>query len=259
MTIKLFYFNKLSNFGDALSPLLFERLFSHKVEYADVESCDCMAVGSLLRHLVLKRWKRLARLQFRPVIVWGSGFIKNCKTQSVRNMDVRLIRGPLSAALLGLENTPFGDPGLLANELLQSTPTKRYRWGIIPHYFDSKLPTIRELCNNTPNHLLIDIAGDPDTVLQQIASCDFIASSSLHGLIAADALNIPNLWLSLSDKLIGGSWKFQDYFLSIGRKLPSPLTLGKERNLSKFEEGINTNYWQHIPEIQKGIKDSFPY
>lgn len=43
-------------------------------------------------------------------------------------------------------------------------------------------------------------------------SCKCILSSSLHGLIFADALGIPNRRIVLSDEIIGGDLKFDDYY-----------------------------------------------
>ncbi len=38
----------------------------------------------------------------------------------------------------------------------------------------------------------------------------------LHGLILADAYNIPSLRFTLSDKIIGGDFKYQDYYSGVG-------------------------------------------
>lgn len=66
---------------------------------------------------------------------------------------------------------------------------------------------------------------DWTSVIEQIASCDYIASSSLHGLIVAEAYGIPNLWLEISGKLLGGHFKFHDFFLSLGKDRKSPFLL----------------------------------
>ena len=47
-------------------------------------------------------------------------------------------------------------------------------------------------------------------------SCETIASSSLHGLIAADSFHIPNLWIKLSNRIIGNDFKYHDYYSSYG-------------------------------------------
>ena len=45
-----------------------------------------------------------------------------------------------------------------------------------------------------------------------MAQCKFILSSALHGLICADSLNIPNKHIILGNDVIGGEYKFKDYY-----------------------------------------------
>ena len=52
----------------------------------------------------------------------------------------------------------------------------------------------------------------PDTFFAELTSCAAIASSSLHGLIFGEAYGLPTLWLRVSDKVIGGGFKFADWF-----------------------------------------------
>ncbi len=62
---------------------------------------------------------------------------------------------------------------------------------------------------------IIDPADEPWQVVQQIASCSRIFSQSLHGLIVADALEVPSVWLEPSASMKGGSFKFEDYFTTM--------------------------------------------
>ena len=55
-------------------------------------------------------------------------------------------------------------------------------------------------------------------VIHEIAKCEHILSSSLHGLVVADALGIPNGWIKLSDRVVGDGFKFKDYGTAIKRK-----------------------------------------
>jgi pyruvyltransferase len=48
--------------------------------------------------------------------------------------------------------------------------------------------------------------------INELASCDYILSSSLHGLILSDAYGIPNKWISISNNLSGREFKFKDYY-----------------------------------------------
>jgi len=68
-------------------------------------------------------------------------------------------------------------------------------------------------------------------VINEIFSCKYIISSSLHGLICSDAYNKPNLWLD-EFKLDEGDFKFKDYFESQDRKYI------KISNLEDFDEKL---------------------
>ena len=57
----------------------------------------------------------------------------------------------------------------------------------------------------------IDVRNGPDRVVREIASCAAVLSTSLHGLIVADAYDIPAAWATLAPDLMGGTFKFHDY------------------------------------------------
>lgn len=60
--------------------------------------------------------------------------------------------------------------------------------------------------------VLVNVRADPLRVIELIASSEYVLSSSLYGLIVADALGKPNRWLLLSRLVGGGGFKFRDYF-----------------------------------------------
>ena len=66
------------------------------------------------------------------------------------------------------------------------------------------------------NAKIIDIQQQPLEFLQEIAECRAIISSALHGIIAADSLGIPNIRMICGDKIIGGDWKYNDYYSVFG-------------------------------------------
>lgn len=68
----------------------------------------------------------------------------------------------------------------------------------------------------------------PISVLHDIARCEYILSSSLHGLVVADALGIPNAWILLSDKVHGNGFKFRDYHSAFNCSYESVALTGNE-------------------------------
>jgi pyruvyltransferase len=212
------------NFGDTIAPLILETITSRSVTFADPYNCDMIAIGSLLNKIVRRRWKRLLRLNFQPITVWGTGSLSSHALAQNFKLRPLAVRGPKTREAMGLPSSvPLGDPGLFVDRLAPRT-TKFARWGIIPHIVDFDLPIIKALCERNRHTSLINLA-DPDVVgiVAQIAACDFVISSSLHGIIAADALGIPNIRMSLSENIAGADWKFADYLLSVGRSVSSPI------------------------------------
>jgi pyruvyltransferase len=128
-------------------------------------------------------------------------------------------------------------PGIIISRLIKK-PIKKFTWGIIPHVFEKNLPILKEMQNNNKNSIIIDPSfNNPLETATLIASCNFIISSSLHGLIAADSLDIPHVWMKISNKIIGGNWKFNDYFLSMNNQLAEPLII-KNLSAKSWEKNI---------------------
>jgi pyruvyltransferase len=169
-------------------------------------------------------------------VFWGPGFMfENQKIRSYPR-EVCAVRGPLSRNKLleqGIECPEvFGDPALLFPRYYNPCVEKKYTLGIVPHMYDESDEWLTKLVDRE-DVLIINIKGGIEKVVSDIKSCHYIASSSLHGIIAADAYGIPSQWIKLSDKIKGGGFKFRDYFASVGRAdtkqvVISPRTTVKE-------------------------------
>ena len=185
-----------------------------------------MALGSL--------FDRLPRGLFgRSLHVWGTGSIEARVSRRCKH-HVHALRGPRTASLQrsstsldpaahpALQPPVYGDPGLLAELLLPSSHRRRptIALGLIPHYKDAALPAVQQILDHFPAAKVIDVFNTPQRVVEQIASCHHVLSSSLHGLIVADAVGVPSRWLKLSDGVRGGGWKFRDYYESFDDPLP---------------------------------------
>lgn len=248
------------NFGDEITRLIIEKNFHRKVEWAAPSEADLVATGSIL-DIALEEKK-----DNRPYI-WGSGFIEAKNTSlSYEECLVVGVRGKLT--LSRITDIPegahisLGDPGLLADTLVKNNviTQKPYKLGIIPHYVDTSHKMIRKL-EQLDDTIIIDPTSDCLEVIKTIQSCESILSSSLHGLIVADSLGVPNLHLQLSDKLKGGDYKFRDYYSVFTedryKKATKQITSGSVQDITHY---INQHYVKpsNIDSIRSSIKASFP-
>jgi pyruvyltransferase len=223
--------NPIHNFGDALNPILIKFLSgkeptqSRKI-FNIVNKPVYSVIGSVLERARAKR-----------LIVWGSGCMYADGRFSQLPEKVLALRGPLTRQILqniGIEAPEvFGDPALLCPMFYKPDVKKTHRLGIIPHFFDKGNPAIQHFLDD-PKVKLIDIESGVYNVIDEINSCEYIASSSLHGLIVADAYGIQSLWISLSNKVGGGGFKFKDYFASVGREPTGPVAITENTTLAEL-------------------------
>lgn len=197
------------NFGDELTPPLVERLTGRRVTWAAPDACDLVGAGSVVQMILRKQRANQPR-------IWGSGFIREAADgEQPARLDLLAVRG--RSTLGRVENLAdreiaLGDPGLLAPLLVDGAVRKRYSLGVIPHYHDVSSPVVEQMRALGSGVRVIDVAWTPQEVAREIASCDAVISSSLHGLIFSDALRVPNAHIRLGDRLQGGLYKFHDYY-----------------------------------------------
>jgi pyruvyltransferase len=125
----------------------------------------------------------------------------------------------------------LGDPGILANELV-GPQEKLWDLGIVPHWQDDKLAERFHRCIPiASSRVVINHFDDPLIAVKKIGSCRRIVTSSLHGLIVADAFGIPRR-VEACNKMEkdGGIFKFKDYSASI----KTTFTLGEMSSPSRF-------------------------
>lgn len=262
-TIDLYYYNKDHNFGDMLNEYIPEKLFNCKIVHHNIYTAKAIFIGSVLTHFLSKN---IVNPNDFPILdVWGSGLIKKTylNKKLIRNLRVYAVRGKYTKELLERYcntkyDVPLGDPGLLCSRVFKSsTEDKKYEYGIIPHYVDKNNENLKKL--QLPNSIILDIKSDPEVFLSKLVKCKKVISSAMHGLIAADSFCIPNIRMVTSDKIIGGDFKYNDYYSAFGiekhnildlRIINEPITkLDFEYNITK----------KQIEEIQNNLIKSFPY
>lgn len=267
---KLYYYQNEFNFGDILSLYIVQYIMGVEVQAGNESDSNIVAIGSLLQTLVTNKPHWLNALK-KPIYVWGTGFISPEKagyTSLIRPVRVCAVRGKLTLERLQkyvknleIKNIALGDPGLLASKLIDTTNIeKKYDLGIIPHYVDKNNVLLDNI--RVKNSVIIDIQQSPEDFLSQVAQCKNIISSAMHGLIAADSLGIPNVRMVLSDKIVGGDYKYNDYYSAFGITEHRKIELKSCTITDKDLHNIASEYQitcQHVQQICDNLIKSFPY
>lgn len=199
----------IHNFGDVLSAHIYKKITGKDAVWTGTNEPHFMICGSIVRETT------------KHSVVAGAGL---GDPGQAAHKDARyvFVRGPLTAGALRKQgiNAPYlFDPAVVLPLYYTAIP-KQHRLGIIPHYVDYV-----EVEARTPKDInVIDLTGPCAKVIREIQQCNHILSSSLHGVIVAQAFGIPARWVLFSDKVVS-TFKFYDYFLSMGLPKQTPLAL----------------------------------
>lgn len=263
--IKAYYFKKIpGNFGDELNNFILKELFDIKICHTDEFNCDLIGIGSILGKILKPIDTEFIN---KPVHIWGSGFIlpyASGRKKLIRPLILHAIRGKLTEKALNFYNISYtkkiyGDPGLLLSKIFNKTDSQQeYDYGIIPHYVDLTNTNLNKI--KLKNFCIIDPTLPVKEVVIKILKCKKILSSAMHGLIAADAFNIPNMRLILSDNIIGGDHKYNDYYSAF--EIDNHLKLDLRQDIEITDKNLKFNYSiteKAITNIQNQLIESFPF
>lgn len=253
MKYNIFYKN-IPNMGDLLNKVMLESLFDIKVNLSNINHCNLIAIGSGLKNTfcygdTIHKLRQKAWNYFKPnpLYVWGTGFMNYREGENAqfrfRNMKFLALRGNLTKQkvekILGKEiDVTLGDGGLLAERWIGNNIIKKYSVGIIPHFREQDSPLLGGLRNAYSDSIIINLRNDPTEVVKQIASCEVIMSSSLHGLIVSDSFHIPNVHIKLYDygeRMYGDGYKFEDYYSSFSKK-DEPILISEKKRWPKVTD-----------------------
>lgn len=227
MNINLKQFTSDTNAGDQASSYIVSRLSAAAVTVigeADANLPNLIAIGSILH------WAD------QNTVIWGTGLLASEIKINAKPRAIVAVRGPLTRARLieqGL-NCPelFGDPGVFISDFIPASPA-RHAVGLVPHYIDAHLEFVS--LARADGVEIIDVALPIEEYIRRLTSCRRIVSSSLHGLVFAHAYGIPAVWVRLSDAVLGGGFKFFDYYASIGIERSEVPNLGAGDSFAKIE------------------------
>lgn len=202
-----------NNIGDALNYCLVKKITDKDVHWVPKDSSNrkFICIGSILN------WAD------KNCEVWGAG-LANQTDKVDSEAIIYSTRGPISNQIakecgaVVLFEEQYGDPALLVSKYYKVKKIgKSTNIGLIPHYAD--LHYIQSIDHGFK---VINVFEPIEKIVNEIKKCKVILSSSLHGLILADAYGIPNSHIKISDYVLGDGLKFYDYFLSVNRTYQLP-------------------------------------
>lgn len=251
--LPLFWWKAVPNFGDAISPSVVAHMSGRTVEHKGLAQAELIAIGSLLQ-VARRKLTRQPRADGVKPFVWGSGLLMPVGRDLLDHVEIALLRGPVTASLLGVETDQFGDPGLLVNEVYPADAS-RDKIGIVPHHSLADDPELLAVIAKDGALELIDPRDDAKAVCTRISSCAHIIASSLHGLIVADAYGVGSSWL---DPVGQGRLKYYDYAASVGRDLTGPISV---KDIAGHVARINDKGLRHgegIARARAALRTHFP-
>lgn len=254
-TVKLYWWrpsNFEGNFGDELGAPIIQKISGQQVVWSPLNECSHLAVGSILDY----PWTKQLIHHNLNLTVLGTGLMApTLLTPCTDSIKFVAVRGWLTYSILKSQghhvNRNVGDIGLLASSLIATGQEKKFKLGIIPHH--SNFDIYQKLLTLKHGAILIDLRSkNYISVLNTISSCNMIISESLHGLIVADSLNIPNVWLRNAPLHKGDDFKFMDYFSTIGRCFNSFVRL-QDLNDLKMINSVSHKNWRSVEHLKSHV------
>lgn len=277
MTKIKMYHAELPNMGDLLNVLLVKEYFGQDMKRHTPLTADLSGIGSGLgqftlaeNNFLLATVEKVFGILKPTVHIWGTGFIENKEWKEFyhKNMIFDAVRGKMTKAkveqILGKEiDVPLGDGGILAPKLIEKgiEKKKKYKVSVIPHFKEQDHIAFQDIAKKFGDAKIINLKDDPHTVIKDIAQSEIVISSSLHGLIVADAFRVPNYHIVVTDKLLGDGFKFNDYYSAydLEHKYTDVIKDGIDFLTEEFihhEYEVTDNM---VDKVSKEMEDAFPF
>ena len=231
--MRFYWGDQIPNFGDTLNGPLLEWLGIDYTHTNNHETGKYFCIGSIIR---------LAK----NATILGSGIIREVDEIDPK-CTIRFVRGPLTRDRVIEQGGDcpeiYGDPALLAPRFIQPRK-KKYKVGFVPHYWNHN-PGMIDRYKFLGWEFINVLNSNPIEVVQKITECEYIASSSLHGIIIAHAYGIPAAHVKFpgTKKIFGDGIKYSDYYASVGMK-------NVIQDASKWEQ-INFQTPRQLPDLDR--------
>lgn len=224
------------NFGDELNPYLISKLSGQLVEkilipssgiryiffsikYIINNKIDFNILVTLIKQLfindfILAIGSIISANSSKKAKIWGVGMMNS--NDKIKDACFYAVRGKYTQfkiKQLGFK-TPdvIGDPAILLPVVYNPVVKKKFKIGIIPHYVHYDL--VNSISDN--DFCVINMIDPVEKIIDSINMCEYLISTSLHGIIVSHTYGIPCLWVDFKGELLAGdNIKFMDYFSSV--------------------------------------------
>ena len=256
LPIKLYWFGygDCPNAGDYFGKWLLEK-FGYTVNYS--KTPDILVCGSVIGY---------PDINITNSKIWGAGYHYEKEGEKmIKPEQIYAVRGALTLKKLNFSSNfnskiVLGDPGLLLSVFFKPNTSKSYNICIVSHYIDYSFFS-RKYANE---YYVINMGtNNIENLANSINKCNFVFSSSLHGIIFSHSLGIPAVHLEY--QMLGSykNFKFKDYYSTLD------IPYVKENlNIDKLEDIIrkyDKNRNEFLPKrniiekIQNDLLKNFPY
>lgn len=234
------------NLGDYLSKVVVNYMVKNgvneKIVSTNKSKKTLYAIGSIIG------------LRCQDAVIWGSGILSPTQKRLLRmkrsKLDIRAVRGPKTREVLERLGkacpSVYGDPAILMPYVYTPIITEKKGTTIVLNHGDSGY-SIPEYDNiKVLDILTTDYTG----FIDQIANSEIVISSSLHGIILAEAYGTPAILLLKENQ---DTFKYKDWYYSTGRR---------EITVAHSIDEALTLIPMPIPDlrqIQNSLFSTFPY
>ena len=242
-------FQRVDNVGDYISVIILDWMLKKRgLKPEEGRNVHLFGTGSILG------------FSRADGVVWGSGVLDIFRTRLVTlrhryvKYDIRAVRGPLTREILSVagydcSRAVFGDPGILMPLIFpEPQMEKRYKFCVVNHFVNEE----KHLDEGEDTLTISAGTNNYKDFIRSICSAETVISSSLHGIILAEAYHIPAIWLL--ENLEYSVQKYYDYYYSTDRyNVPVARSVEEARHLAPPPLPVN------LENMQQALMEAFPY
>tara|TARA_R100001369_G_scaffold90703_1_gene130120 strand:+ start:2438 stop:3271 length:834 start_codon:yes stop_codon:yes gene_type:complete len=209
--MKLHYYqpsDSTSNFGDTLNVPIWNYYFPNV--FNTDKDVVFLGIGTVIR-VINKEYNNN-----KKVVVFGSGCHQS-QMEIPNKVDIKFVRGPLSAKALGLTKDDYiTDPAIVTPLVYPiKNVQKIHEYSYMPHFTVDSEKNRKVFESLGINY--ISPKGTIESIIKDINETKILLAEAMHGAIVADAYRIP--WIPVYSYDSFNFFKWKDWSLSQGLEI----------------------------------------